>query len=96
MIEGLEVKKNILKEIMDMMDMKDGERLKGHPKFMKAEIEVKAKPEGEDMMGEMDDKEDSMKVESDPKLDAKEDMAEGEMDDVDPEILDMLMKKLKG
>lgn len=93
MIEGLEAKKNILKEIMDMMDMKDGERLKGHPKFMKAEIEVKAKPEGEE---EMDDKEDSMKVESDPKLDAKEDMTEGEMDDVDPEILDMLMKKLKG
>lgn len=82
MIEGLESKKNILKEIMDMMDMKDGERLKKHPKFMKAEIEVEAKPEGE--AEEM----------AEPKAEEKEDIAEGEME-IDPEMLQMLIEKLK-
>lgn len=92
MIEGLDLKKNILKEIMDMMDAKEGDRLKKHPKFMKAEIEIGAKPKEDEMM---DDKEDKPEIEMDPKLDAKEDVAEGEMDDIDPEMLQMLIEKMK-
>lgn len=37
------MKQKVLQEIMDMMDEKDGEQLKAHPKFMAAKIEV-AKP----------------------------------------------------
>lgn len=43
-MKDLEVKKKVLDEIMGLMDEKDGDRLKKHPKVMAAKIEVK-KPE---------------------------------------------------
>lgn len=42
----IETKKKVLEEIMSLMDEKEGEKLKSHPKFMAAKIEVE-KPEVE-------------------------------------------------
>lgn len=86
-MKDMDLKKKVLSEIMDLMDAREGDRLKKHPKLMKAEIEVVNEEKKED--------EDEMKVEMDPKLDAKEDVAEGEMDDIDPEMLQMLIEKMK-
>lgn len=44
-MEDLELKKKVLQEMMDLMDQKDGENLKGHPKMMA--LKVEAKPEVE-------------------------------------------------
>ncbi len=44
-MEDLEMKKKVLQEMMDLMDQKDGENLKGHPKMMA--LKVEAKPEVE-------------------------------------------------
>lgn len=44
------MKKRVAEEIMALMDEKEGERLKKHPKFMKAEIEVE-KPDAETSEG---------------------------------------------
>jgi hypothetical protein len=38
-MKDMEVKKQILQEIMDMMDEKESEMLKKHPKLAKVEIE---------------------------------------------------------
>jgi len=43
-MQDLEMKKKVLQEMMDLMDQKDGESLKGHPKMMA--LKVEAKPEG--------------------------------------------------
>ena len=91
-MKDMDLKKKVLSEIMDLMDAREGDRLKKHPKLMKAEIEVVGAKPKEDMMEEG---EDDMKVEKNPKLDAKEDVAEGEMDDIDPEMLQKLKKKMK-
>lgn len=45
-MQDLDMKKKVAQEIMALMDEKDGERLKSHPKLMAAKIEVE-KPEGE-------------------------------------------------
>jgi len=63
-MQDLELKNKILDEIMGMMDEKDGERLKSHPKFAakaalaEPEPEIEAeeealKPEGEISEDEM-------------------------------------------
>lgn len=44
-MEDLDLKKKVLQEMMDLMDQKDGESLKGHPKMMA--LKVEAKPEVE-------------------------------------------------
>lgn len=45
-MQDMEMKKKVAQEIMALMDEKDGERLKSHPKLMAAKIEVE-KPESE-------------------------------------------------
>ena len=47
-MKDLGLKQNVLQEIIDMMDEKEGEGLKSHPKLMAAKLEV-AKPEVEEM-----------------------------------------------
>lgn len=45
-MKDLGMKQNILKEIMDLMDVNEGDKLKKHPKFAKATvIEIAKKPE---------------------------------------------------
>lgn len=47
-MQDLEMKKRVADEIMALMDEKDGERLKRHPKLMAASVEVEKDP----VMGE--------------------------------------------
>lgn len=45
-MKDLGMKQNVLKEIMDLMDVNEGNKLKKHPKFAKATvIEIAKKPE---------------------------------------------------
>ena len=81
----LEMKKKVAQEIMDLMDQKDGERLKSKsPKFMAATIEVEKKPKLEE----------EEKAES-PMMEKSEDkaheMGEGEMT---PEMIQKLLEML--
>lgn len=45
-MQDMDIKKKVLEEIMGLMDEKEGEKLKSHPKLMAAKIEVE-KPEAE-------------------------------------------------
>lgn len=88
-MKDMDLKKKVLSEIMDLMDAREGDRLKKHPKLMKAEIEVvnEEKKEDDEMMPEMmDEKEEGME-------DIQEEK-EAEMD-IDPEMLQMLIEKMK-
>lgn len=101
-MKDLEIKKNILQEIMDLMDEKEADGLKNHPKFMAAKLEI-AKPEESDEEKSEDPSEDfSLK-------DMKEDMSEGEepviesdadslsekKDELNPEDLQKLLELYK-
>ena len=88
MKKELGIKSKVLKEIMDMMDMTEGENLKKHPKLIAAKVTV-AKPvneeEKEKIMEDMDEKKESMEEESD----------ELDLENIDPELLKKLMKLAK-
>lgn len=88
-MKDMDLKKKVLSEIMDLMDAREDDRLKKHPKLMKAEIEVvkEEKKEDDEMTPEMmDEKEEVMDEMSEEK--------EAEMD-IDPEMLQMLIEKMK-
>ena len=76
-MQDLEIKKSILKEIMDMMDAKESEGLKKHPKLASAEMEVES-PEAE-----MSEEKPEMMEESKPEMSE---------DEIDPEDLERLME----
>jgi hypothetical protein len=79
-MQDLEMKKSILKEIMDMMDAREGEGLKKHPKLAaKAEVPMS---EEEAMSLESEEKPEMME-------EAKPEMAS---DEIDPEDLERLME----
>lgn len=48
-MKDLGMKQDILKEIMDLMDVNEGEKLKKHPKFAKVSVLEVKKPESEEM-----------------------------------------------
>ena len=50
-MKDLKIKENILQEIMDLMDEKEGEQLAKHPKLIAAKVSV-AKPVVEETEGE--------------------------------------------
>lgn len=83
-MKDLELKKNVLKEIMDLMDSREGDRLKGlKAKAAPVKIEVETESEPEDEMQE------------DEGMESKgADGEESEMD-LSPEMLEMLLAKLK-
>lgn len=84
-MQDLDLKKKVLSEIMDLMDAREGDRLKKHPKLMKAEIEVvnEEKKEDDEMMPEMMDEKEEI---------SEENEVEAELD---PEMLQMLIEKMK-
>lgn len=86
-MQDVEMKKKILSEIMDLMDEKDGEMLKMHPKVVAAKVEVE-KPAASDAVSIMKDKMSSS--ESDP---AEPDM-ESE-DDMSPEMVKKILEMYK-
>lgn len=80
-MQDLDLKKKVLSEIMDLMDAREGDRLKKHPKLMKAEIEVvnEEKKEDDEMMDEKEEISEENEVEA----------------ELDPEMLQMLIEKMK-
>ena len=84
-MKDMDLKKKVLSEIMDLMDAREGDRLKKHPKLMKAEIEVvnEDKKEDDEMMPEMMDEKEEI---------SEENEVEAEFD---PEMLQMLIEKMK-
>lgn len=79
-MKNLEIKKNILQEIMELMDAKEGESLKKHPKFMAAKVEVE-KPA-----------EEGLEMESSSESPEAEALEEG---DITPEQLQKLLEHFK-
>lgn len=78
-MKDLETKKNVLKEIMDLMDSREGDRLKKHPKLVAAQIEV-GKPEIE-----AEEEEETPEIESEGE----------ESEEISPEMIEALLEKLQ-
>lgn len=78
-MKDLELKKNVLKEIMDLMDSREGDRLKG----------LKAKPETVKLEVETDPEDETQKEES------VESEGEDSEENLSPEMIQMLLEKLK-
>lgn len=51
-MQDLDMKKKVAQEIMALMDEKDGERLKSHPKLMAKSPAPEMPMEGEEMLAE--------------------------------------------
>lgn len=82
-MKDLELKKNVLKEIMDLMDSREGDRLKGlKAKAAPVKVEIEADAEPEDEMSENEDIE-SEAGGDDPEM------------DLSPEMIQKLLEKLK-
>ncbi len=90
----IETKKKVLEEIMSLMDEKEGEKLKSHPKFMAAKIEVEKPIEGaaeiekEKMLGDLGEEKPGHELAESP-------LQEKAEDEISPEMIDMLLKKYK-
>jgi hypothetical protein len=82
-MQDLEMKKKVAQEIMALMDEKDGEMLKKHPKLMTASVEVEKDPVksfGEDEASES------------PEMEAKE----GGEEEISPEMIKKLLEMMNG
>lgn len=82
-MHNMEMKSKVLQEIMDLMDEKEGDDLKKHPKLMATKIEV-AKPEVESEGG----------LEAEAPLEGAKD-GEGE-EELSPEMIQQLLEALQG
>lgn len=103
-MQDLEIKKNVLKEIMDLMDGREGDRLKSHPKFAKAAAkpavdELEADADADDIddleIGE-GEAEDAEADKADPFASKKPEVAADDDQELDPEMLQALLEKFKG
>lgn len=89
----LEMKKKVAQEIMDLMDQKDGDRLKSHPKILAAQVSIDKKPELDMLKGKDDESMESPKEESleSPEMEKKEDENE-----LSPEMIQKLLEMMSG
>lgn len=79
-MKDLKVKQDVLQEIIDLMDEREGDSLKKHPKLLASKVEVEAPaPEADEKSEEL------------PKEESAE-LPEGE---ISPEDLDKLLEHLK-
>ena len=89
-MKDLETKQKVLQEIMDLMEGRESDRLKSHPKFAKPKVEAPVEEEGEEM--EMADKEE---VPSEMPSEEKEESKSDELSDEDIQLLLEKMKDLE-
>jgi len=82
-MQNMDVKKKVLEEIMGLMDEKEGDKLKSHPKLMAAKVEV-VKPEMVMEEGSLEEE----KMES-----PDEESKESDMDGLTPEMIQELLEK---
>ena len=88
----LEMKKKVAQEIMDLMDQKDGERLKKHPKIVAASIEIDKKKPLDEMMSKGEESEEgSEEIKSFGQEKSKEDEEE-----ISPEMISKLLEMMNG
>ena len=85
-MDDMDLKKKTLQEIIDLMDQKDGDRLKAHPKLSAAVM--------------MPEKKDSIEVvEGSPEEESKESPLEEkdeDADEVSPEMIQKLLEMMNG
>jgi hypothetical protein len=89
-MKDLETKQKVLEEIMSLMDEKEGDKLKSHPKLMAAKIEI-GKPKSED--GE----DPAEELSESPLDESKEHLLDEKPKDeeeVDPEMLKKLIEMM--
>jgi hypothetical protein len=90
----LEMKKKVAQEIMDLMDQKEGERLKSHPKIVAASIQVDKKKPLDELMGK--DEEESLENPKEEGLEMlSKDKEEGE-EEISPEMVKKLLEMMNG
>lgn len=86
-MQDLEMKQKVAKEIMDLMDQMEGDRLKKHPKVMGASIEIEKK---EPMMAS-----DPEEIAESPEAKAVEDSEDGEEMELSPEMIEKILAMMK-
>lgn len=74
-MQDLEIKEKVLQEIMDLMEEREGEALKKHPKLVASKVEVE-KPVDEEASEEMEVSADMMAKKEDPMSEESEISAE--------------------
>lgn len=93
-MQDLDLKKKVLSEIMGLMDEKEGDRLKNHPKLLAAKIEV-AKPADsksemgiEKLLGDKNEMDQDHEVSESPSVESEEEMS--------PELIQKLIEMMNG
>lgn len=106
-MKDLEMKNSVLDEILGLMDGNIENKLKNHPKFKSAKVIIEKGPiaEGEEDIKEkaiesmMGDKKEMMpghEMSESPEMESDESSLESELDNMSPEEMEMMLKKLKG
>lgn len=93
-MQDMEIKKKVLDEIMELMDEKEGDKLKMHPKLMAAKIEVVKPKDSESEM--IKEKRMGDISEMEPNHEASETQdEEAAEEEISPEMIELLLKKYK-
>ncbi len=86
-MQDLDMKKKVIQEVIDLMEAKQGDKLKSHPKLMASKIEVaKGEPDEVEMSEE--------KPEIELEMGGPEKDGESE-EELSPEMLQKLLEQLK-
>lgn len=89
-MKDMSVNSKVLNEIIKLMDEKEGDKLKMHPKLVAMKVTT-TKP----LLGSKEDKkEDKMEMES-PEIEGMEEKAGSDLDELSPEMLAKIMKMMK-
>ena len=89
-MKDIGVKSKIYKEIMNLMDEKEGERLMSHPKVMAMKITT-AKP----LLGSKEDKKEDLLESESSDMENMEDKIGSDIDEISPEMIAKIIKALK-
>ena len=93
-MQDMEIKKKVLDEIMELMDEKEGEKLKMHPKLMAAKIEVVKPKDSESEMIKEKRMGDISEMEPNHEASETQDEESAE-EEISPEMIELLLKKYK-
>lgn len=96
------LKEKVLKDLMNYADGLEGEKLKNHPKLVAAKVTV-AKPIAEDekekiiemMNGDKGENEPMHEEKEEPEMEKKESGDEYDLENLDPEMIQKLLKLIK-
>lgn len=93
-MQDMEIKKKVLDEIMELMDEKEGDKLKMHPKLMAAKIEVVKPKDSESEMIKEKRMGDISEMEPNHEASETQDEESAE-EEISPEMIELLLKKYK-